>query len=173
MAVADSWDWGSKMIELKKPQSGGGLSKLVQAGIGFATGGPVGAAMALASDSPAKKALGLYQTASSIADQIGPSTPNADKIIGAREDVPNAPGLMGRGASASDAISRRMGSLSGDLSPEQHLDAGIAAIDHPDMIGKVHPAIAAALYGAKHFGGPHPTVDKYIQDALGGGIDGN
>lgn len=40
-----------------------------------------------------------------------------------------------------------------------HINAGIEALNHPD----VHPAVASmaapSLLGVKHFGGPHPAID--------------
>lgn len=90
MAAAASSDWGSKMIQKLQPKAGGLLnSKPFKIGMGYATGGPVGAVAALGADG-------------SPASQLG-SIASGMKSAG-----------LGGAATGANAIERRYGALGVD-----------------------------------------------------------
>lgn len=119
---------------------------------GFLTGGASGAAQAAVGAKTGGDSDGTDSASKGIADNSTLSTPQF-------------------GDSATpDPMSRRMSVMDNqDLSPEQHIDNGISLLNHPDVPDDMRDVAATYLYGAKHFGGSHPDIDKYLSQYSAGG----
>ncbi|HYE72382.1 MAG TPA: hypothetical protein VEF04_03590 [Blastocatellia bacterium] len=122
-----------------KPQGG---SKLLSAGIGFLTGGPAGAAMALAPDSAGKGLLGL-------ASKLPKAEPEMPDMTQANA-ISQAPAFGTQALPASNPIESKLKSFEQD--PKFMTNKALALMKDPSIPQDIRDQYAEPLLRMKHYG---------------------
>lgn len=128
-------------IDIKQPPKSGGLmgSKAFRVTAGTLTGGPGGAAMALAGDSAGGRAIGTYNSfKSQPAQEPQQQQDNPFIMTKQSEEMPDTP------------MQRRYQSLQTD--PASSVENGLAALRDPSVPDHVRQQYAEPLLRAKYYG---------------------
>ena len=134
-----------KKVEM--PKSGGGLQKVLSVGSAIMTGNPLLAAGALPDNSPAKKAIGLYNQGKGAASMFGSSEQAPDMANGS--DSLRMPQLGESAGFAGSPMERKMNELGQD--PLALTNQALTLLKDPSIPQEYRDQYAEPLLRAKYY----------------------